>query len=152
LFLTVTVVFLTIVSCNKEVESSNSPDEFSTSLKPAAQPPATTSILKWQKTYGSSSNELGFSITTTSDRGYVLAGSTVGNNGDVTSNHGLSDAWIIRINASGNIVWQKTFGGSSTDYAYSISATADDGLFFAGQPVATTVTLQVLMEAPMPGS
>jgi len=134
LLLTVFVVFLTTVSCKKEVETSGLPDALSTALKPAAQPPASTSILKWQKTYGSSSNELGFSIAKTQDGGYVLAGSTVGsNNGDVvTLNHGLSDAWIVRINGNGNIVWQKTFGGSSTDYAYSISATTDNGFVFCG--------------------
>src|SRR5262245_37000608 len=120
LLLAVFAVFLIIGSCKKEVETSNSLAEVNTSLKPPAQPPSPTSILKWQKTYGSSSNELGYSIATTSDGGYVLAGSTVGNNGDVTSNHGIADAWIVRIDAGGNIIWQKTFGGSNTDYAYNI--------------------------------
>jgi len=131
--LTLFVELLTMVSCKKEVETSSSANDVNTSLKPPVQPPTATSILQWQKTYGSSSNELGFSIATTPDDGYVLAGSTVGNNGDVTTlNHGLSDAWIVRINASGGIIWKKTYGGSSTDYAYSIISSADGGFVFCG--------------------
>ncbi|MBO0936584.1 lamin tail domain-containing protein [Fibrella sp. HMF5335] len=71
--------------------------------------------LAWQKALGGTGSEgsSAGAITPTSDGGYVLAGSTSStNNGDVGVNHGGVDAWIVRVNSVGSIVWQKTVGGS----------------------------------------
>lgn len=116
-------------NCKKETSITETQPQ----VEPTAKPPGPTpSILQWQKTYGSSVNELGFAITNASDGGYVLAGSTVGNNGDVSGNHGGSDAWIVKLNNTGNIVWQKCFGGTGGDYAYDIVSTSDGGYIFSG--------------------
>jgi len=130
-FLTATTIIFSIQACKKEINTAAG--ELAIAAKPTDKP-TTTSILQWQKTYGSSSNELGFAIAKTSDGGYVLAGSTVGNNGDVSGHHGGigADAWIIKINNSGSIAWQKCFGGTNGDYAYDIIATTDGGYIFSG--------------------
>jgi hypothetical protein len=96
------VVFLP--ACKKEIKTPVSEvEEFA-----GARPPASTpSILQWQKCLGSSANELGFAITNAPGGGYVVAGNTLGNNGDVSGNHGGSDAWIVKLNSTGGIVWQK---------------------------------------------
>ena len=50
------------------------------------------------------------------DGGYVLTGFTLSNNnGDVGSNHGQTDFWIVKINGTGTILWQKTLGGNGDD-------------------------------------
>jgi hypothetical protein len=63
----------------------------------------------WQQTFGGHNIDWAHSITPTSDNGFVIAGTTLSTNGDVTNNKGLSDAWILKIDASGKLLWQKTF-------------------------------------------
>lgn len=89
----------------------------------------------WQKTFGGSNIDNAFGITRTSDNGYIVAGHTVSNNGDVSGNKGGSDAWIIKIDSDGNKVWQKTFGGSGNDAASSIIQT-DLGYLISAQTVS----------------
>ncbi len=50
----------------------------------------------------------------------------------MTGNHGSNDYWIVKLNSSGAIVWQKSLGGSATDNAYSIHQTSDGGYIMAG--------------------
>ena len=45
---------------------------------------------------------------------------------------GDSDVWVLKLNADGTVAWQKTYGGSSDDYAYSIQQTSDGGYIVAG--------------------
>ncbi len=88
--------------------------------------------IQWQKSYGGSNNEGANDIAITSDGGYILAGSSSSGNGDATGNHGNEDDWIIKIDASGNIQWQKQFGGSNADQANAVKQTADGGYIIAG--------------------
>jgi hypothetical protein len=88
--------------------------------------------IQWQKSFGGSSTDIAYSIQQTADGGFIVGGGTPSNNGDVTGNHGLTDCWILRLDSSGNLIWQKTLGGSDDDIAYSIQQTADGGFIFAG--------------------
>jgi len=94
-----------------------------------SQIPAT----QWNKNYGGSSAETLPDISLTSDGGYILAGSSISNNGNVTGNHGLSDFWIVKTNAVGDILWQKSLGGSGSDQAKSVRQTSDGGYIVAGE-------------------
>lgn len=88
--------------------------------------------MQWQKSFGGNSSDVIHSITKAQDGGYILAGKTSSTNGDITANQGLIDIWLIKINDSGIIQWQKTYGGSDYDEAFSIIQTADLGFIFAG--------------------
>ncbi len=46
---------------------------------------------------------------------FILEGSSNSNDGDVSGNHGNGDAWIVKVNAFGKIVWQKCVGGSGSE-------------------------------------
>jgi len=87
---------------------------------------------EWQKCLGGSDNDEALSIQQTSDGGYIFAGFTQSNDGDVSGNHGGQDAWVVKLNASGEIVWQRCFGGSGDDMAFSIQLTNDGGYILAG--------------------
>ena len=87
---------------------------------------------EWQKCLGGSRIDVARAIQQTSDGGYIFAGATNSNNGDVSGNHGGEDAWIVKLNASGKLVWQRCFGGSGDDMATSIQQTNDGGYIFAG--------------------
>ncbi|MEO6670895.1 MAG: MopE-related protein [Ferruginibacter sp.] len=86
----------------------------------------------WQKLLGGSNSEINSDMKQTSDGGYILAGSTASGNGDINFNHGNADAWIVKLNNTGSIQWQKTYGGTGAESAISIQQTTDGGFIFAG--------------------
>lgn len=88
--------------------------------------------LQWQKSFGGSGLEFARSIRQTTDGGYIVAGETNSSDGNVTLNHGSYDAWILKLDTSGNIQWQKSFGGTGPEGIYSIVQTHDDGYVFTG--------------------
>lgn len=97
----------------------------------------TSGGIQWQKTLGGSGAEMARSIRQTSDGGYILAGHTYSNDGDVQGNHGDMDFWIIKLSSAGDISWQKTLGGSQADEAYDICQSRDGSYFVAGTSNST---------------
>ena len=92
-------------------------------------------VVQWQKSFGGSNADFAHSIIKTSDSCYVISGQTKSNDGDVSLNHGLpntNDFWMIKIDASGNILWEKTYGGLNGEYAYHVIETKDKGFLLAG--------------------
>jgi len=86
----------------------------------------------WIKCLGGTSNDEAQSIEQTPDGGYIVAGYTGSNDGNVSGWHGNSDYWVVKLDGSGNITWQKTLGGSLYDYATSVIPTSDGGYIAAG--------------------
>ncbi len=89
-------------------------------------------FIQWKKSLGGTSHELAFGMNQTSDAGCIIAGATMSNDGNVSGNHGMYDAWIVKLDLFGNIQWQKCLGGSNSDYANSIQQTIDGGYIVAG--------------------
>ncbi|RYD50728.1 MAG: hypothetical protein EOP52_13400, partial [Sphingobacteriales bacterium] len=88
--------------------------------------------IQWQKTLGGSLRDVAYSIRQTADSGYIIAGSTSSNNGDVTGNHGGADAWIVKLSKTGVVQWKKVLGGPQDEVARSIELTPDGGYLMAG--------------------
>jgi hypothetical protein len=91
-----------------------------------------SSHMLWQKCIGGSGAESAWSIKPTSDRGFIISGYALSSNGNVTVNHGEADFWVVKTNESGEIQWQKSYGGSAYDIAHSGIQTNDGGYIFAG--------------------
>ncbi|UOK41786.1 MULTISPECIES: T9SS type A sorting domain-containing protein [Flavobacterium] len=89
--------------------------------------------IDWKKSFGGTGNEIADSIVQTTDGGYIIAGTSSSNNGDVSENHGSSDYWIVKLNSIGVIDWEKSFGGTLRDEASCIIQTTDGGYIIAGQ-------------------
>jgi hypothetical protein len=81
----------------------------------------------WQQCYGGSENDNAIDILGKDD-GYIIAGWTSSDDGDVLFNHGLSDGWIIKTDTIGNINWEKTYGGTLGDNIRGIIPS--DGEYF----------------------
>lgn len=62
----------------------------------------------------------------------MLVGDTRSTNKDVSINSGAADIWIVKISTEGNLIWEKTIGGTSFDVARAISRTQDNGFIIAG--------------------
>jgi len=88
--------------------------------------------LEWNKTYGGSKDDKGQSLAQTKDGGYILTGYAMSDDGDGSNNEGFHDNWILKLDASGNIEWEKSFGFSGHDHSYDILQTQDGGFFFIG--------------------
>ncbi|MEZ7504584.1 T9SS type B sorting domain-containing protein [Flavobacterium sp. Arc2] len=88
----------------------------------------------WDKTFGGTGVDRLTTIIETNDGGYLMGGSSDSNiSGEKNENsQGMLDMWIIKTDISGNIMWQKTFGGSNPDWVQSIVKTPDGGYILAG--------------------
>ena len=90
--------------------------------------------IEWQKSLGGTGQDFAFSIQQTTDAGYIVAGLSNSNDGDVSGNHGASlDYWVVKISSLGAIEWQKSLGGSNSDQARSIQQTNDGGYIVTGE-------------------
>ncbi|MBK6996438.1 MAG: T9SS type A sorting domain-containing protein [Lewinellaceae bacterium] len=91
-----------------------------------------TGMIEWQKAFGGTQSEYGYSIEQTIEGGYVMVGSTRSNDGDVLANHGKADVWVVKLSETGTIEWQQTYGGTDFEAAYYIQQTNDGGYVVAG--------------------
>ncbi|MCX6291962.1 MAG: T9SS type A sorting domain-containing protein [Bacteroidetes bacterium] len=89
-------------------------------------------VVQWQKTLGGSASDFAASVFQLPGNDIIVGGYTSSNNGNVTGNHGSMDEWLVRLDESGNILWQKTFGGSSVDICNAVIPVSDGGFLLAG--------------------
>ena len=78
----------------------------------------------WDKTFGGSAEDCGYSVQQTTGGGYIIAGKT--------ERYDDGDVFLIKTDANGNTVWFKIFGGSASDYGYSVQQTSDGGYIIVG--------------------
>jgi len=81
---------------------------------------------QWTKTFGGAQDDEGYSVQQTNDGGFIIGGVTS------SSGAGSRDVWLIKTDASGNLSWQKTHGGMSSDGAWYVQKTSDGGYILAG--------------------
>jgi hypothetical protein len=91
----------------------------------------------WKKAYGGSSNDDFRKLIYNPDGTTYLVGSTTSSNGDVAGYHGNTDIWVLKLDNTGNILWQKCLGGSGLDETRDALATSDNGLVITGYTNST---------------
>jgi hypothetical protein len=94
---------------------------------------SSTGIISWQKNLGGTGYDSSSSIIQTTDGGYIISGTSTSNDGDVTTNYGITDYWVVKLSSIGVIEWQKNLGGTANDYSFSILQTTDGGYILCGQ-------------------
>nr|MDO8100495.1 fibronectin type III domain-containing protein [Candidatus Njordarchaeota archaeon] len=82
---------------------------------------------QWNKTYGGTSTDQAWSVQQTSDGGYIAAGSTA------SFGAGFWDFWLLKTDSAGIQQWNKTYGRTGDDEAYSVQQTSDGGYIAAGR-------------------
>ncbi|PJC61592.1 MAG: secretion protein, partial [Flavobacteriales bacterium CG_4_9_14_0_2_um_filter_32_27] len=92
-----------------------------------------TGTITWQKSLGGTGDDIAYSIQQTTDGGYVVAGYSNSIDGDITVNLGGFDYWVVKLDGTGTITWQKSLGGNDWDIGRSIWQTTDGGYIITGQ-------------------
>lgn len=90
-------------------------------------------VKEWEKKISSSTDAQPFSVTSTSDGNYVVAG---------YANDGTRQGWVTKIDGSGTMIWEKFFGGSSEDIFNSVAKTNDGGFILAGYSKSSGVDIE----------
>ncbi len=87
---------------------------------------------EWDKYFGGTMNERVFDVVEANGGGFVMVGYSESTDFDVTSNKGGYDYWIVKIDATGKMIWQKSYGGTGLDHAFGIAKTKDDTYIITG--------------------
>ncbi len=90
--------------------------------------------MEWQKTFGGLYSDQLRSAVQTRDGGYLLGGSS---NSPASGNktekcYGMSDYWVIKLNAEGDLEWQKVYGGEGDDQLQAVLQSKDGSFLLAG--------------------
>jgi hypothetical protein len=87
----------------------------------------------WQKTLGGSGEEQARELIATSDGGFLVGGDSKSNiSGEKTSNsRGFNDYWVVKLDANGTILWDKTYGTSGEEFLGGMTETTD-GFYVLG--------------------
>lgn len=86
----------------------------------------------WQKTLGGSQFDAGSSLAISKDGSYIISGFTSSTDGDVKSNNGDIDFWVVNLSENGQFLWEHTYGGTGFDVAYSMTESVDGGYLVVG--------------------
>ncbi|MDD4369386.1 MAG: hypothetical protein PHP39_10705 [Oscillospiraceae bacterium] len=81
----------------------------------------------WEKTYGGAASDCGYSLLQLADGGFLIAGNTE------SFGAGNPDVYLLRTDAGGEMIWQKTYGGSGSDYGWSMVEVSGGGYIIAGE-------------------
>jgi gliding motility-associated-like protein len=87
--------------------------------------------LVWVRTYGGTMDDDCRSMVRTDDGGFLLAGYSRSSDGDVPSNQGEADVWLLKVQENGALEWQRSYGGSLTEWTFIFDA-EDDGFLLTG--------------------
>ena len=87
--------------------------------------------LLWQRRYGGAATDWSNAITETADNGLVVVGHTE------SSGNGGADFWVLKLDADGELLWERSFGGEKTDYASAVTTTRDGDILVAGMTLSS---------------
>ena len=83
----------------------------------------------WEITLGGSGYDIPYSIVETKDGEYLVGGVTGSSDEFVSNNYGQNDAWLVKLDSSGGVIWEKNYGGSLGD-SFSKILQLENGDFF----------------------
>ena len=86
----------------------------------------------WRRYFGGSNNDRSYDAIETSDGGFILVGTSESQDVEKTISFGSYDIWVIKISSSGNLIWEKSYGGSAIDEGVKIIKSQDDNYMIIG--------------------
>jgi hypothetical protein len=135
LLVSITISPLVCFSCHTEdlkenlVVTKGVPIQSKSSFADGKSTPIAFQVIQpqWSHTFGGSHDEYSTGFVECSSGGYAIAGTTQ------SFGNGARDAWLIRTDASGSHMWNRTFGGTEDDYGYDVIECSGGGFLVAGK-------------------
>jgi len=96
---------------------------------------SSSGALVWETSLGGSASDIGYGVIETTDNGLVIAGSTRSTDGHVSEfRHSSSyyEAWVVKLDSTGALVWETTFGGNNSEILNNVIKTSDGGFAVVG--------------------
>ena len=88
--------------------------------------------LVWERNFGGITEERAYALELTQNEEIIAAGTSISSDGDVGGNNGGNDAWFVKLNQNGDLIWSHNYGGIQEDRSFSIWETNDKGFITAG--------------------
>jgi len=88
-------------------------------------------FFQWQKCFGTVSSERAHDVQPTPDNGCIVTG-YIDDDGSNDQHNGISDYWVVKLDSVGEVEWDRVYGISGSETAYTLSLTADGGYILAG--------------------
>lgn len=98
--------------------------------------------LIWEKSLGGSEIDRATGIIALKDNNFLITGNTRSSDTQVSNNKGGSDIWVVKITKEGELLWEKTIGGSNFDAVNTLRPTQDGNFLMAGSTRSSDTTLE----------
>lgn len=99
--------------------------------------------LEWSRYYGGNFTDTSYAACQTQGGDYIIIGSSDSNDIDISNNKGTYDFWIIKISSEGNLIWEKSYGGSEIDEALDITSTIDGNFIVCGNTRSNNIDVSL---------
>lgn len=96
--------------------------------------------LVWERSFGGTQFDAAQAVIQSKDGGFIVAGNSKSKDIDASSNNGENDIWIVKTDPDGNLVWQKSFGGSAIDFGFDVIENSEGGILVVGETSSTDFT------------
>lgn len=87
---------------------------------------------QWTKSFGGSEIDIAYAMETTQDGNFLIAGDSRSSDQDVSNPKGNADVWVVKFSPSGNLLWERSFGGSLFESARSINPMSNGNFIITG--------------------
>lgn len=125
--------FLLVLACSKNDVTGDPADDVPDPGDDGGPSGVFVGEIDFVQTFGGSAEDEAVGVVQANDGGYVIAGSTKSNDGDITDKPGTDyDYLVLKLSAAGERLWSKTYGGTADDRATGISNTSDGGYVISG--------------------
>ena len=99
----------------------------------------------WRKYFGGTNNDRSYDSVETSDGDFLIVGSSESNDIDISSPKGSYDIWVIKLSSNGDLLWERSFGGSKYETANSIIQSADKKIHILGSTLSNDKNISFQM-------
>lgn len=96
-----------------------------------------TGNLIWEKNFGGSQIDKAAKLVKTNDGNFLCVGNTRSSDKNITNNNGGGDLWVVKISTNGNLIWEKTYGGTNFDAGTSIYPSKKGDFILVGNSRST---------------
>lgn len=93
--------------------------------------------IDWEKSYGGSENDYILFANQETDNSFLFSGSSYSNDGNLTENNGERDSWIFKTTEEGELIWQKSFGGSGNEESHKALINEDSSIITIGESTSS---------------